>query len=52
MHQIQNETDVVLLDEPNLVQYSISKPPVNARKPKVFLTFSGSIEMEHWAKMG
>ena len=24
----------------------------NVRKPKVFLTFTGGIEMEHWAKKG
>ena len=50
--QFQNETDTVLLDEPILAQYSISKPPRNVRKPKVILTFSGDIEEEHWAKIG
>ena len=29
---------------------SLSKPTENVRKR--FLTFSGDIEMEHWAKMG
>ena len=50
--QVQNETDTVLLDEPILAQYSISKSPRNVRKPKVILTFSGDIEKEHWAKIG
>ena len=35
-----------------LVQFSISTTPENVRKPKVFLTFSWGIEIEHWAKIG
>ena len=34
-----------------LAQCSISIPPDYVRKPEVFLTFSGGIEMENWAKM-
>ena len=35
-----------------IAQCSISTPLENVRKPKVFLTFSGGIEMEHWVKIG
>ena len=34
-----------------LAQCSISILSENVRKPKVFSTFSGSIELEHWAKI-
>ena len=39
-------------NKPILAQYSISIAPENVRKAKVFLRFSGAIEMEHWAKLG
>ena len=35
-----------------LAQCSISIPPENIRKAKVFWRFSGGIEIKHWAKMG
>ena len=41
----------VLLFYPILIQYSISIPAENVRKPLVFLTFSGDIEMEQRAKI-
>ena len=36
----------------HFTQCSISKPIWKRHKTKGFLTFSGGIEMEHWAKMG
>ena len=39
------------LISPIFARYSISIPPENVKKAKDFLTFSGGIKMEHWAKM-
>ena len=36
---------------PNLIQCFISIPPESTYTTFGFLTFSGGIEIEHWAKM-
>ena len=38
--------------DPILAQCSISIPPENVTKPKIFWRVQGGIEMKHWTKMG
>ena len=48
----QRTTHFRLISHLILAQCSISVPPENVKKPKVFWRFQGDIQMEYWAKMG